>query len=67
MENVPLVNGVKTMPRLQGSMAEQAYAAVSKTAVGNGVRVQPPLLLPYEDPYQIRTPAFDLIGVSVYL
>ena len=29
-----------------GSMAELAYAAVSKTAAGNGLRVRSPLLLP---------------------
>lgn len=36
----------KTKPLYQGSMAELAYAAVSKTAAGNGVRVRSPLLLP---------------------
>ena len=32
-----------------GSMAELAYAAVSKTAAGNGLRVRSTLLLPYEN------------------
>ena len=36
-----------------GSMAELAYAAVSKTAAGNGLRVRFPLLLPQQ--YRILT------------
>lgn len=32
-----------------GSMAELAYASVSKTAAGNGLRVRSPLLLPQKD------------------
>ena len=42
----PLIDEGQNKAHYQGSMAELAYAAVSKTAAGNGVRVQSPLLLP---------------------
>ena len=42
----PLIDEGQNKAHYQGSMAELAYAAVSKTAAGNGVRVRSPLLLP---------------------
>ena len=42
----PLISEGQTKSFARGSMAEQAYAAVSKTAAGNGVRVQISLLPP---------------------